>query len=501
MSLRGFVGAVVSAALIWTAAGVPAHAGQEAPPGYEVTARQQVGPGLEHVTLMRRQPPLVVNVARVSAGAPFELRAVLSNDAVAGPGPRLERTSSMCRRVRCLVAVNGDFAAPGTEQPIGAMVADGELVRSPGSPHHQLVVGPEPGPLAVASLPWRGRVVTTDLREVPVAGVNLERGPDSVVMYTPRYGPTTGTNAHGTELVLELVQPAAGVPLGHTVLVRAVALRSGAGDAPIPSSGVVLSGHGRGADALADLWRRVETGAAGREALLRLETDQTVEQAIGAWPILVRDGRRWFDDVADGFTRDRHPRTLVGRTPAGDTLLVAVDGRQPRHSVGMNLAEAADLMLVLGAVEAVNLDGGGSTTFAVSGTVTNRPSDQLVERDGEERIVHTAAAGDRVIGAVERPVVSALAVVPAGGTVPVQPTVVVPAVVALPAPMATDPGSNTELALPALVAGEVPTAKPPSALLAFAALALAAAAAATAATTVRRQAGTALPIISAKLPE
>ncbi|HEV3402013.1 MAG TPA: phosphodiester glycosidase family protein, partial [Acidimicrobiales bacterium] len=56
------------------------------------------------------------------------------------------------------------------------------------------------------------------------------------------------------------------------------------------------------------------------------------------------------------------------------------DGRQPGHSAGMTLAEAARLMLDLGATEAINLDGGGSTTFVVRGRVSNRPSEPPGER-------------------------------------------------------------------------------------------------------------------------
>ena len=487
VSLRGIFGAVASAALIWLAAGVPARAAGQAPPaGFEVTERHQVAPGLERMTLVAHKPPRVVHVARMAAGAPLELRAVLSNDAVAGPGPRLERTSSMCVRVNCLVAVNGDFAAPEAEHPVGAMVTDGELVRSPVSPHHQLVVGPT-GATASPDLAWRGRLVSTDLRELALSGVNVGRSPDALVMYTPRFGPSTATNPHGVELVGELVDVTAGVPLGHTVLVRMTALRADAGDTPIPSNGIVLSGHGRAADALADLWRRVESGSAGREALLRLETDMHAAQAIGAWPILVRDGRRWFQDAADGFTRDRHPRTAVGRTASGDTLLVAVDGRNPAYSVGMTLAETADLMIGLGAIEAVNLDGGGSTTFTVGGAVTNRPSDQLVERNGTHQIVHTAAAGDAVVGNVERPVVSALAVVRAGAPqpAPAPRQVALPSTIPLRVPLATDPGSNAEVALPAVIPLPAGTDAAPPVLAAVAAIVLAAAAGATGVTAAR----------------
>jgi exopolysaccharide biosynthesis protein len=65
-------------------------------------------------------------------------------------------------------------------------------------------------------------------------------------------------------------------------------------------------------------------------------------------------------------------------------LLVVIDGRQPRWSVGASLGELARIMRDLGAVEAMNLDGGGSSTMWVEGEVVNRPS------DGTERKVTTA---------------------------------------------------------------------------------------------------------------
>ncbi len=60
----------------------------------------------------------------------------------------------------------------------------------------------------------------------------------------------------------------------------------------------------------------------------------------------------------------RHPRTAAGVTADGRTLILAVvDGRQPGHSIGVTLPELADIMIGLGAVDAINLDGGGSSTF------------------------------------------------------------------------------------------------------------------------------------------
>lgn len=77
----------------------------------------------------------------------------------------------------------------------------------------------------------------------------------------------------------------------------------------------------------------------------------------------------------------RHPRTAAGVSGDGRTLwLVTVDGRQPDWSVGMTLPELGDLMIELGAVDALNLDGGGSTSFwympaGAAAPTVNRPSD------------------------------------------------------------------------------------------------------------------------------
>ncbi len=76
----------------------------------------------------------------------------------------------------------------------------------------------------------------------------------------------------------------------------------------------------------------------------------------------------------------RHPRTVAGVSADGQTLiLLVVDGRQPGHSVGATLPEMADLLLALGAHDAVALDGGGSTSFqlqrADGSVLSNRPSD------------------------------------------------------------------------------------------------------------------------------
>jgi len=95
--------------------------------------------------------------------------------------------------------------------------------------------------------------------------------------------------------------------------------------------------------------------------------------------LLVEDGRNRGEDALPA-PQVRHPRTAAGVSRDGRTLILAVvDGRQPEWSIGMTLPELADLMISLGAEAAINLDGGGSSSFVFrmpdGREITNRPSD------------------------------------------------------------------------------------------------------------------------------
>jgi hypothetical protein len=128
------------------------------------------------------------------------------------------------------------------------------------------------------------------------------------------------------------------------------------------------------------------------------------------------------DGTGDFF--GRHSRTAVGVTGDGRLLLVVVDGRQPGYSRGMTLRELAELLRRLGAVQAMNLDGGGSSEMVVNGLTANRPSDGRV-----------------------RGIANALVVLPGADTA--QPPAVVPVAPlggSLDGPSASDPGSTGGLA-------------------------------------------------------
>ena len=108
---------------------------------------------------------------------------------------------------------------------------------------------------------------------------------------------------------------------------------------------------------------------------------------IGGLPRLIKKGRRIVDFKGReglsraGFWKDRHPRTAVGIDTKNNFIyLVVVDGRQPGYSIGMPLVELGEYLKSLGCDEALNFDGGGSSTMVVDQKLMNRPSDKTGER-------------------------------------------------------------------------------------------------------------------------
>jgi len=109
---------------------------------------------------------------------------------------------------------------------------------------------------------------------------------------------------------------------------------------------------------------------------LRTSPDLTgVDTAIGGGPLLICNQQK------QTFSPNppRHPRSAIGWNSTHYFLLV-VDGRQEDLSIGMTLSELAGMMLDLGCTNAMNLDGGGSSTLWLSGSVMNSPSDRRERR-------------------------------------------------------------------------------------------------------------------------
>jgi len=108
-----------------------------------------------------------------------------------------------------------------------------------------------------------------------------------------------------------------------------------------------------------------------------------IEDAVAGVPQLIKNCKidiTWEQEkTTKAFVETRHPRTAVAKLKDGKFLMITVDGRS-ESSGGIGLQDLAEYLLSLGATDAMNLDGGGSTTMFLDGKVVNHPSDKEGER-------------------------------------------------------------------------------------------------------------------------
>lgn len=285
-----------------------------------------------------------------------------------------ETIGDLVRRTGALAGINADFFPPSGD-PLGLMVRNGELLSLPHKDRTVFAWGPSGAKFGRATstmelAPANGPTISID-------GFNQECGLNDVCLFSESAGYAV-TKSPSVEVLLDLGTGTLG-PSGE--LTGTVKAKLTNGTAPVAPGSMVLAATG-------PKMALLQTLEAGTRVTLKWRVDgfdwEKTPNAVGGGPVLLRGGKVTIENDLEGFTKaftnNRHPRSAVGRTADGDVWFVAIDGRQSM-SVGATLPELAAILKGLGCVDAVNLDGGGSTTMHVLGVTLNRPS------DGRERAV------------------------------------------------------------------------------------------------------------------
>jgi len=269
-----------------------------------------------------------------------------------------ETTSAAAARLNAIAAINGNFYT-AARLPVGLIVIDSRVLSTP-FPRRAVFAIDSAGRPWIGPTEFSGRVVADTGAVVPVSAINRPPRSGGVALYTPEFGPVTPWHA-------------------LVAVVRDDRIESlSSGRQTIPPDGYVLATAQSQQDLLLGLVR-------GQTVKLDLAlTPQGIVQAVQGGPQLVRNGQihipyAW-EGFSPGFYAARAARSAIGVTHTGKVLFVTVDGRS-RESSGMNLPELAGLMKDLGARDAMNLDGGGSTTLVVGGRVVS-----ALPRGGERTV-------------------------------------------------------------------------------------------------------------------
>lgn len=356
--------------------------------------------------------PWVVNVLEVD---PTQFNGTLAAALATEIVPGNEPLTQLARRTKAIAAVNGGYfvigANDGTPGDLaGISIIGGKLVSEAVNGRTSLILQNSSGNARVTALTSVANATANDGATREVDGLNRKPGlirgcggvggdqptenpkhdfnctdSSELIQFTTAFGETT-ESGEGAEVVLDAS--------GHVIEIREA--RGG----QIPSDGSVLSATG---DAVEWLQTHAQPGAKIdiNTRVLANGEELPIEEVgvINGGPRLLRNGEVEITAFAEGFQQQenpefyyrfglrRNPRTLAGITPTGKLLLVTVDGRQPGYSVGASFEESAQIMRSLGVIDAVNLDGGGSTTITINQQLINRPSDATGERPIADAIV------------------------------------------------------------------------------------------------------------------
>ena len=209
-------------------------------------------------------------------------------------------------------------------------------------------------------------------------------GTNDIVLFTPMFGallpapPSSGPAVQAVlnaqSRVVSVGTPGGTLPAGESAVQA------------IGTDAAWLTAHVRDGQAV----RVSEQLRTASGAPFPLNPDMSI---ASAGPVLLRGGRTAIDASSEGvfdprdlndytFSAYRHARTFVGVDGRGRLLLATADG-VPGVSAGLTLTEEADVMRSLGAVDAMNLDGGGSTQFASEGQLLNDASSSPLRPVGD----------------------------------------------------------------------------------------------------------------------
>jgi hypothetical protein len=303
----------------------------------------------------------------------------------------VEKTSSIATRYGALAAINAGFFRLDTSifagDAAGVLVIDNLLISESVNNRIALFIDnfePDRTIVKFAHLNINN-IIRIEKKEFRYSGINRERKENELIEYRPYFHRTTLTDNNGVEIIVKKGKIAE--------------IKNGKGNSLIPHDGFVISASGKMRDEILPLLKvgrkvkefMVTPFEPSRSSFPDDESNRTMkafsrsEDITNGAPQLIKDGKidiTWEQEKSSkSFVETKHPRTAVALLKDGKFLMVTVDGRS-EASGGIGLEDLAKLLLEFGAMDAMNLDGGGSSTMFLNDKVVNHPSD----KEGERRV-------------------------------------------------------------------------------------------------------------------
>ncbi len=360
---------------------------------------KQVQDGIEYAEMTRTidKLPVKMNLLRLDL-TKVRLDVVHAMDAAIGT----ETVSSMAKRHGAIAAINAGFFRLDKSifagDAAGVLQIDGKLLSEPHSNRIALMISNQKDKTKVEfqhlTLYSNNVFIGKDGFKIggkigerfEIKGMNRERKEGDLIIFTPQFHKTTLTNSNGLEIIVRDG--------------KITQIIDNKGNNNIPADGFVISADEK---VKGEILKKIKVGYkvgqlysfddinTGRISGKDISWEHAEDITNGV-PQLIKNGKieiTWEQEKASkSFVENKHPRTAVAKLKDGKFLMITVDGRS-EQSAGIGLQNLSEILIELGAADAMNLDGGGSTTMFLDGKIVNQPSDQTGERKVGDAILVT----------------------------------------------------------------------------------------------------------------
>jgi len=308
--------------------------------------------GVKHIQMVKyiNSRPVKINVVEVNRQLNSNIKMMPEMaSSFSLNGRRTIRT--IAQKNNSIAAVNCTYFKPQTGVPLGMIMKDGQILTGP--IFNRVAMGITDNGFKMARMDLDGKVYSKKV-SIKIDNINQPRMLATyVIAYTPQWGK------------MAPVAPKYGIQIA---VVNGEVTNLSTQPIEIPKNGFVISGPAK----------KIEEIIQEKDIKLEVKTQpewNDVDQIVSGGPYLLKNGNIYIDTKEEKLNAitGKNPRTAIGYTKDGNLIMVTVDGRE-KASVGMTLGELAWFMKSIGAYEAMNLDGGGSSVMYVKGNIVNSPA-------------------------------------------------------------------------------------------------------------------------------
>lgn len=309
--------------------------------------------GVKHIKLLRyyNGRPVRINIIELSKDVNNNLEVMpsIASNTLASKS----KISNIAQREHAIAAINGGYFKPQTGVPLGTLMINKKVYTGP--IYDRVALGIFENGYGMARVQLKANILNNK-NEIKIDNVNQPRMLSThTLVYTPDWGSESPLcPKYGKAIAVE----------NENIIAESY------GSLAIPKNGFVVVAPEKVINQI-DKSKKLKLN-------IKINPEwEGVNHIIGGGPYLIKNNEIYVDMTAQRLSAigGRNPRTAIGYTKDNHLIMMTADGREG-SSIGLTLYELAELMKEFGCINAMNLDGGGSTVMYINGSVVNKPAMQ-----------------------------------------------------------------------------------------------------------------------------